>query len=592
MLVAPFTIGEFGLGQLTMVAILSMLTTSMNVTFGYAGELVLGHVAIYAVGGYAAGILIQHGQPMWIVLVVAGVLAIVVGLLSGLPGLRLGGWALAMTTFFLVFLIPGAVSILSHWTGGLQGLVVGYHGSTKSLFYLVLLVSVAWFVVMRNLLTSQWGYALVSLRQGPVLASSLGISVYRLKLAAHTIGAVPAGLAGVLFALHLRYIGPEIFTASLTIQLVAALVIGGAGSVYGPIGGALIVVVLQQQFSGLAQYSVLVYGAALVVVAVAFPGGSAAKLATLAPRLLGRPLRVDPESRALRIRPMALLSAVASAGQSATLAPAGSDGRSSRSGLTVSRVSKTFDGVVALDEVSVQARPGRVMALVGPNGSGKTTLLNVINGFIRPDSGVVLLREETLSGLGAHHAARAGVARTFQTPRIPDDMSVLGAVAIGVYSQRRWRLWEAALRMPRWRRETTRQASIALDALRRVGLGERAEAKASSLALGEKRLLEIARALVSDRLLILLDEPASGLSEPEIDVFVEALQGLKQSGRIILLVEHNTALVARVADDAVCLATGRVIASGPCADVLALPAVLSAWIGESPASATSNTGHD
>ncbi|MEN3358150.1 MAG: branched-chain amino acid transport system ATP-binding protein livM, partial [Mycobacteriales bacterium] len=234
--------------QIELTCILALLVSGLNLSLGYAGELALGQAAVYAVGAYGSGYLGAHGHTdILLQLLVSAAAALVVGLLTGIPGLRLGNWSLAMTSFFLVLLIPDLIAMFPDQTGGRIGLVgiafptllgreLGQHGY----YLLVAVVTVAWFVIMRNLVTSRHGTAFRVLRQSPVLAASHGISVYRLKLTAYALGSVPAGVAGTLFANLDHYISPTAFDFSLAVSILAASILGGSASVYGALVGAAI----------------------------------------------------------------------------------------------------------------------------------------------------------------------------------------------------------------------------------------------------------------------------------------------------------------------------------------------------------------
>jgi len=226
-------------------------------------------------------------------------------------------------------------------------------------------------------------------------------------------------------------------------------------------------------------------------------------------------------------------------------------------------VVKRFGGLTALNKVNFAARPGNVTALIGPNGSGKTTLLNMISGFYRTDAGEITLDGNEIQGMSSHAVARAGIARTFQTPNIPENITVLEAVEAGRYAHERARVLSAILRTPRFRRVRREDRIEAERVLKLVGLSEQMHADADSLPLGQRRLLEVARTLISNPKVLLLDEVASGLDEDELEVLAELIVRLRDAGLTVVLVEHNFPLVLKLADEIVVLATGEVIAQGP-----------------------------
>jgi branched-chain amino acid transport system permease protein len=253
--------------------------------------------------------------------------------------------------------------------------------------------------------------------------------------------------------------------------------------------------------------------------------------------------------------------------------------RAARVPLDVSSVSKHFEGVHALREVSLTARPGQVTAVIGPNGSGKTTLLNIILGFYRLDSGQVRLGTADLTGEKPYQVARAGVARTFQTPVVLPDLSCRQNVMSGAFTHRHATLAEVMTRAPRARRDWREAVRTADELLTFVGLGRHVHEEAGSLTAGQQRLLEIARALALRPSVVLLDEPAAGLVGAEVEALAGVLRRLRDEGMAVVLVEHNVNLVMSVADHVTVLDQGRVIASADPATVQQDPAVLECYLG-------------
>ncbi len=559
----PYWIREFGL-----VLMLAMVVSGLNLSLGYAGELALGQIAFYAVGAYVSGYVAAHGTTdLFANLAAAAAAALVAGLVSGIPGLRLGGWSLAMTSFFLVLLVPDLVTIFGRWTGGQIGLfgipaltLFGHPLGSRGYYLTIAVVTIGWFAVLRNLLTSRHGPAFLVLRQSPVLAASLGISTHRMKLTAYALGAVPAGLAGALFANLDHFITPQSpgpFDFSQSIAVLAAAVLGGLTSIYGALFGALILQLGPMRFTAFQKYSDIVYGAFLILFGVLLSQG-AAGLAKKAQR---------------RLRPDASSAARRPADRSALTAPL--PGRE----LSVTDLVKTFGGLRALDGVTLSAHPGQVTSIIGPNGSGKTTLLNLISGFYRPSAGSISIGERVALRRGGHRVARLGVARTFQTPLIPKDLTVAETVAAGRF-QRDYRSMPATIvRTPGYRRTRKADAEAVAAALAATGLEHCANEDASAQPVGIRRLIEIARALVAAPGVLLLDEIASGLDDSEIDQLAELILRLRDAGATVVLVEHNFSLVLRVSDVVHLLANGALVTSGAPADIAQHPAILREYLG-------------
>ena len=540
--------------QIELTVIMALIVSGLNLSLGYAGELAMGQVAMYAAGAYATGLVAKAGvTEIWLQLLIGAGAALIVGLLSGIPGLRLGGWSLAMVSFFLILITPDILSVFKGSTGGRNGLSGIPRGTffgealDSTAYYMVIVgVGILWFVIMRNFVVSRHGNALRVLKQSPVLASSIGISVFRTKLLAYALGALPAGLAGTLFANLDLFISPEAFAFSFAMMVLAASIFGGSASIYGAVIGAIALQFAGNQATNYREWGLILTGAFLVFGGVAFSGGISSLVRGLVRRLdyragmrkVNKGSDVEPTVPAM---PGALLK--------------------------TSEVTKRFGGLTALNKVEFEAHPGKVTALIGPNGSGKTTLLNMISGFYRTDAGTILLDGNEIQGMSAHAVAREGVARTFQTPNIPENLSVLEAVEAGRYAHERASVLSAVLRTPGFRRTRRQDRAEAERVLGLVGLGDQIHADADSLPLGHRRLLEVARSLVSNPRVLLLDEVASGLDEDELDVLAALILRLRDAGMTVVLVEHNFPLVLKLADEIFVLALGNVIARGDSAEI-------------------------
>jgi ABC-type branched-subunit amino acid transport system ATPase component len=342
------------------------------------------------------------------------------------------------------------------------------------------------------------------------------------------ISAVCAGIAGALFAPLSGFVTPSTFAFSQSILFVLVVVVGGAGRVAGPLVGAAIVVLLPEALAGLAEYRLLFFGALLLGVLWLAPDG----VVGAAARLFSRKSKAE-----------------AASGEGA-LSPR------ERVVLEVRGIGISFGGVKAAQEISFEARPGEVTSLIGPNGAGKTTVLNMLSGFYRPDVGVILLGGAEIQGRTAWRVARAGVARTYQTSQLFGSMSVAENLAIASSSGD--------------------AASLAAFA----GYAGDLHARTADLPHVDKRLVEIARALATRPAVLLLDEPAAGLSREDKARLARLLRKIADSGVAVLLVEHDMAVVMGISDRVVVLDAGLRIASGTPAEVQADPAVKKAYLGE------------
>jgi branched-chain amino acid transport system permease protein len=555
--------------EIILIGIYTLLCSGLNLSFGYAGELALGQVAVFAAGAYISGILYNDGYTdILLGVLVAVVIAAAAGLISGIPGLRLSRWSLALVSFFFVLLIPSLVQIFSGSTGGANGLIgilaptfFGVQLSSTTFYLVAIALTLIWMLIMRNLIVSRFGQSLRVLATSPTLAQSLGGSVYRLRVQAYVIGALPAGLAGVLYTYLTGYISPDAFTFDVLVAVLAAAVVGGANSVWGAPVGAAILVLGPLQIASFQQYSTAVYGAFLVLMGALFAGGLAGLVRGLLRRLS-------------RWRGTALEGAGELAGPADGPALSIPGER-----LVISGIRKRFGELSALQGVDLVVEPGTVTAIIGSNGAGKTTLLNLISGLLRADQGHIDLEGRRLTGLPANRVSRMGVGRTFQTPIIPDTMTVLELVESGRLRHGNIGFWSAILRLPRYYQVRHRDRLAALAALSFAGLSHLAGEDAAALPLGTRRLLEVVRSVAGEPNILLLDEPAAGLDDTGLEELSTLIRRTRDAGGTVVLVEHNVPFVMQIADQVYVMDLGQVIASGPPSVVRRDQRVIDSYLG-------------
>jgi branched-chain amino acid transport system permease protein len=564
--------------EISLIAVLGLVVSGLNFTFGLAGEPQFAQVFAFALGCYVTMIVsIRVWDEVVPLLILGGVTAAAAGALIGLAATRIAGWALTLTSFFLVIIIPDVASIFQAYTGGLNGLVtipyphlLGSPEGSTGLYEITVCTTVVWFALYRNIVTSRYGVLLRTLRHSTVLANSLGFSTLRLKILTHSLGAFPAGMAGCLFGFISLVVAPSSFDLTLAIGVVAASILGGTESIYGALIAAGALELAPESSLSFQQYAPIAYGVFLIVAAVMFRGGLSGlgrATARRASRRVVGPGRVRRISAG--IPPSDVLERAARVEALAT-------GLGCLDGLplAVSSVSKRFGRADALTDVSLTARPGEVTGLIGANGSGKTTLLNVISGFSKAEpGGAITLGGRSIAGLAPQTIARAGVSRTFQTPSIPRGVSTVDVVASGRFHLDRSGIIAAALRLPRHRRSRRHDRQSALAALELVGLAEIADEEAVSQSLGTRRLVEVARALCSRPRLLLLDEPASGLSYVETERLADIVKAAAAAGAAVVLIEHNLEFVESVADVTHVLHSGALASSGAGATIARDPAV-------------------
>ena len=557
--------GQFLVFQATQACIYMIVAMGLNFVAGYAGQTSLAQGALVAIGAYASALLMVKLQlSFWIAAPLAMVLTSAVGALVALPALRLSTWYFALISLTFASVVGELIVEWRPLTGGFTGIVGiprpmlwGYTFTDHGLYLLALAMTGVTFIVLRNLLNSRFGRAMVAVRDNPLAAKSSGASLLSMKMFAFVVSAALAGLGGAFFAVQKSVISVDDFGTDFSIFFLLIMVVGGAGRLWGPIIGTLVFFLVPELLGALASWRMLVYGVLLILLMLFAPEGVVGGIETLLRRLRGAEKPLD---------------AAAAPGIAERVSIVGAR-------LSVTDIKKRFGGVQALDGVGLMAAAGTTYAIVGPNGSGKTTLLNLICGLVRPDGGAVLLDEVPLRGKQPHQLARAGVGRTFQTPKLLGDMTLLDNVLLGAYAGEKANVVEVALRLPRARREDKLLRARAMRYLDFVGLAGSADRIAGEIPHGQQRLLEIARALVAQPRLLLLDEPAAGLSMSELDRLAALIREIAAQGTTVVIVEHHLELVGEISDAVTVLDRGRVLTAGTAADVFSHPEVLDAYMG-------------
>jgi ABC-type branched-subunit amino acid transport system ATPase component len=433
--------------------------------------------------------------------------------------------------------------------------MLGHLFSDRDLYLLVVVFVVAIFIILHNLIQSRMGHAMVAVRDNPLAATASGASLLAVKMFAFVVSAALAGIGGAFFAVQKTVISVDDFGTDFSVFFLLIIVVGGLGRLWGPIVGTLVFFIVPEMLGPLQSWRILVYGVALLVLMLFAPNGIVGALENVWRRR--RPLRPGeaPTAEPVKQNPI------------------------SGARVDVRDIKKRFGGVQALDGVKLTVDAGTTHAIVGPNGSGKTTLLNMICGFFRADEGSVSLDDVAVLGRSPQAIARLGVGRTFQTPKLLGDMSVLDNVLLGSYAIQQASLAEIVLRLPRARREDGELRAVAMHYLRFVGLSDRAYDLAGDIPHGQQRLLEIARALIGRPRLLLLDEPAAGLSLTELDRLGELIREIAQLGTTVIIVEHHLELVGEICDAVTVLERGRVLAKGTPSQVFNHPEVMAAYMG-------------
>lgn len=565
-LAVPFFSNDYWVLIATRAAIYWLLAGALNLVVGFAGQLAIGYIALLTVGAYVTTVLstgnVLPPIPPLAALVVAGAAGSLFGVIVGLPALRLRTFYFAITTFGFATIVTQIALAWQSVTGGGIGLAgpefpAPLNGKLGFYYFCLAFAALCTWMTF-NVAHSRFGRALVAIRDAEVAAEAAGISKARLLITVFIFTGAAAAVAGGLFASLQTYITPDAFTFDLSILFFISILIGGRGSILGPMLGTIILTVLPEIAAPLATWSTFLYACLLLAVVLAAPGGIAAML--------------DFKSRKPLPRDRVIM-------------PSGSEIaevlRSARANvpLTLRGVALSFGAVCALDGVDLDVQPGEIHGLIGPNGSGKTTILNIISGYYLPETGTIRFGKDALEQRSTVSRASKGIARTFQTPRIVGEATVLQNVLIGGTVRGRASFTETLLSLARHRQDEETYHIEGILALRAVGLERLADVRADRLQHSELRFMEIARALMARPAVLLLDEPAAGLSADEIKRLGQLVKEISRCGTAILVVEHHADLIFDICDHITVLNLGQVLAKGTPAEIRVHKEVVSAYLG-------------
>ncbi len=605
----------------------AVAAVGLDLLVGYSGQASFGQAAFVAVGAYLVTALRIQFEMNLLLAVVLGVGATAaLSLVLGSIMVRLKIFGMAVTTLFFGYVVFTVLmgDSLAGYFGGANGLPVPpfpFDGADTGMYIAAALVLAVAVLVTCNLADSQTGRALRMIKSNEAVAAASGIRVRRVKVFAFVYCCVLAAIGGVVYSAVTGYLGPESFAMPQSVSLFAMLVVGGAGTVGGPVLGAVLITVLPGYFLRDGHTSAVLFAAALLIFLVLLPEGLFGLAqrfgATVLRRVRPRPTSSsgvvstaapepdgdgDRTAKATAATDQAATDPAAkdpAAADHALAAPPGWSGDDDQDGtpLEIRDLEVRFDDFVALSGVNITVAPNTVHAVVGPNGAGKTTLLNTVSGLYRPSQGTVLLAGERIDVLAPHEIRRRGVVRTFQTPTVVPDLDVIDNVKLGLDSDDHGSVFTDLLGgVATGRRERIREgrARWALDA---VGIpADRWRRQVKGLDLSEQKRVELARGLVSRSRLLLLDEPTAGLSVKEMDALAELLKDLHARFRLtVVVISHHIGFVLDIADELTVLDYGRVAGHGEPAEVLARPEIAATFTGvtkETVAADSSTAGHE
>ena len=570
LLLPQLPVPDFWITQANYIGLYALVAMGLVLLTGVAGLTSFGQAAFVGIGAYTtAWLSTSAGLSPWLNLPIGLALTCASALLLGWITLRMSGHYLPLATIAWCLALNYTMANME-WLGKFDGILgippISVAGvdfiDGRNIFYLIWGAALAGAIALINLLDSRAGRAIRSLNGGGVMAEAMGISTFRYKVQVFVIAALLAAVSGWLFAHFQRTINPSPFGIKWGIEYLIMAVIGGVGTVWGAFAGAAVVKLIEDQLQVLlpqltgttGNFEIIVFGIALVLVLKYAPQG----LWPFASKWVPAPQRArdwaDAPALAERARP--------AAGEPL---------------LEVDAVRKQFGGLVAVNDVSFAIRAGEIVGLIGPNGAGKSTTFNLVTGVLAKSAGTVRFRGEDITALRSRHIARRGISRTFQHVRMMPGMTVLENVALGGYQRSRSGAIRAMLRLDRAEeRQLFREAERQLA---RIGMAGQMHELAGNLALGRQRLMEIARALCTDPVLLLLDEPAAGLRHLEKQALSDVLRQLKGEGMSLLLVEHDMDFVMNLTDRIVVMEFGTKLMEGTPAEVQASPAVRAAYLG-------------
>ena len=569
----PFVPGmpPFWIVLLDNIGLSALVAMGLVLLTGVGGLTSFGQAAFCGFGAYTTAVLTTaYGVSPWLTLPLSLLVSGIAAVLLGLVTVRLSGHYLPLGTIAWglgLFYLFSKLEFLGR-NDGISGIPPLSIGSLKmidpgTIYFAIWIAVLISALLTMNLLDSRTGRAIRALRRGHIAAEAFGVQTPRAKLLVFIYAAVLAGLSGWLYAHFQRAANPTPFGAQAGIEYLFVAVVGGAGYVWGGVLGAAIVVILKEilqsylpyVFGGQGQLETIVFGILLVALLQLAPTGM---WPWLMARLPLRPVRKRPDT-------------------SLTLPPRSRDDTAPDLLLQIDHARKQFGGVIAVNDVSFDVQAREIVALIGPNGAGKSTTFNLITGVLASSGGTISVLGRNIDKASPQEVAKLGVARTFQHVKLVPDMTVLENVAIGAHLRGHAGALSSMFRLDR--SDEARLLAEAARQIARVGLSEQIDAPAGSLSLGQQRIVEIARALCVDPMLLLLDEPAAGLRHLEKQQLAVLLRQLRDGGMSVLLVEHDMGFVMDLADRIVVLDFGTKIAEGTPDAIKSNPDVIKAYLG-------------
>jgi ABC-type branched-subunit amino acid transport system ATPase component/ABC-type branched-subunit amino acid transport system permease subunit len=569
-MILPHAAGNYYIRFVSLLFIYIILATGYNLASGYCGMTTFSAAALYGVGAYASAIAItRFGMPFGAGVACGILAACLVSLVVSIPAFKVKGDYLALVS---IGVLEIAQQIMMGWqsvTGGSVGFyvakwkILGFQLSLAGKYYAILAAMVLCLLFQRNLVKSRFGRDFMAMRDNEVTAGGLGINNPVYRVFGFLLSAALSGLAGAIYASNIGYLSPDSFGFSFTLFVLLMVVVGGSGTLSGPVVGAAIATVLPEFFNASPDLKQIAYGLLLVVLTQVLPGGVVGTVKKRFREIEDNRF-VDADSRKDEFRFGDYR--VAQSSETADI-------------LTLRGLTKRYGGLTAVNALDMTIKRGTVHSLIGPNGAGKTTTVNMITGIEKPSSGSVEFNGKDITGIRMWGLMHKGVARTYQHVRLFGGMSVIDNVVVGARLSYTHGLLGALFRSATMRREERASYEAAMDYLRVIGLGEKLNEAPGNLSSGQQKLLELARALCTKPELLVLDEPCAGLTETETAQFSGLIKRIRNAGISVLLIEHHMSLVMEISDYITVLDYGKNIAEGRPEEIAVNGEVRKAYLG-------------